>query len=377
MQEKLAIIGSHPNARAFDFARTDCDIWVFNEALAIEWVKRADAVFQLHRPEIWRNPRNRNDPNHAAWLMSGETPTIYMQEHYPDVPRCERYPIEQVAALLLPNFEKPYLTSSAAYALALGILKGYKTIEIWGVEMETDTEYRYQRDGVTLWMGVAIGRGIRVEYHGRMFDAPLYGYEGEADIKIDDFHARLAEILPHVQSATDTYTAAKQALDAALTHYHDSGKDAEAIAPLLKAQIAAGYNYGLVDGARQENERYIGKAKTMTEAAGAFLFSRQEFEQSAQRLMKDTTTEQQKASVYGGQAEVYFNEAAQTKNIIKRRKILQTKFAPALAAYTRASIMTGLITGAHRENLEYMGKLDALIRAAGGAKSEAVLLGKE
>ena len=76
----LAIIGSHTRTReAFDFNRTDADVWLFNEAYSNKenvWAKRADAVFQLHDPIIWKNPKNRNDPKHYDWLKSTLTTVI-------------------------------------------------------------------------------------------------------------------------------------------------------------------------------------------------------------------------------------------------------------------------------------------------------------
>ena len=83
----LAIIGSHPRTREeFDFSRTDADIWMFNEAISGKgnvWAKRADVIFQLHIPAIWKNPKNRNDPGHFDWLKSQYEIPVYMQEDYP------------------------------------------------------------------------------------------------------------------------------------------------------------------------------------------------------------------------------------------------------------------------------------------------------
>jgi len=118
----LAIIGSHPRTReAFDFNRTDADVWLFNEAYSNKdnvWAKRADAVFQLHDPIIWTNPKNRNDPKHYDWLKSTLT-TVYMQSHYDDVPSSVAYPLDEIKAMAgSPNF----LTSSVSMAIALGNL---------------------------------------------------------------------------------------------------------------------------------------------------------------------------------------------------------------------------------------------------------------
>ena len=83
----LAIVGSHPATR--DNAPWDnhsIDIWVFNEAAREAWVKRWDAVFQLHKPTIYRNPNNRTDPKHWEWLQQVHGKPIYMQAHDPMVP---------------------------------------------------------------------------------------------------------------------------------------------------------------------------------------------------------------------------------------------------------------------------------------------------
>ena len=63
MKNTVAIIGSHPATRGdFDWERTDADVWGFNEALSADWFERADGIFQMHKPVIWRSKTNRNDP---------------------------------------------------------------------------------------------------------------------------------------------------------------------------------------------------------------------------------------------------------------------------------------------------------------------------
>lgn len=167
----------------FDFNRADCDIWVFNESMSTEWVKRADAVFQLHIPTIWRNPNNRNDPRHYQWLKSGNTPTIYMQEKYEDVPKALEFPKDEVLTML-PNAKVNdglirEVMSTPSWALAYAVYLGYERIDIYGIELDSNTEYSYQQGNFKYWVGVAVGRGIEVNVYSSMFNAPLYGYEGE------------------------------------------------------------------------------------------------------------------------------------------------------------------------------------------------------
>lgn len=375
MKDTLAIVGSHPNAKVFDFDRDDCDIIVFNEALKQEWIKRADYVIQIHLPAIFRNPNNRNDPNHYKWLCSGETPVILMQDKYEDIPRSEKYPLDEICAMF-PNFDKVrHFTSSIAYCLAWGIYRGYKKIETWGVELETDTEYRYQQPGAMFWQGVAVGRGIVLEAHTKMFDAPLYGYEGEADIKYEEFDKRIEALQPHFDRAQADYLSALKETNAILASFIETGDKPEVVPDLVKKQAGLANTLALFDGAIQENKRYQGKVKAMLEEAQDFKFSRQEFEQSAQRMAMEVKKFETEANAAAGAAQVYFGQAAQERNHIRRRKKMQ-EFTQVLQQYLSANAKAGFFTGALRENQEYMGRLDALIKAAGGAKSEAVLLGK-
>jgi len=137
MKDTLVIIGSHPRTRdQFDFARTDCEIWMFNEAISGQhnaWAKRADAIFQMHAPAIWRNPANRNDPGHAEWLKTQTAVTVWMQDSYPDVPMCKKYPLDEILSMIGgdPNH---FLSSSVPQAMALAAyLNLYKLMSLFEI----------------------------------------------------------------------------------------------------------------------------------------------------------------------------------------------------------------------------------------------------
>lgn len=378
MKTTVAIVGSHPKTRTeFDFTRTDCDIWVFNEALSnpVEtWCPRADAVFQMHAPTIWRNPRNRNDPKHYEWLSTQTETPVYMQARYDDVPGSVAFPLDEVLHFNNLNFNKiRYITSSVAYAIALAIYFGYKRIEIYGVEMETDTEYRYQRDGVAFWTGVAVGKGIEVETHCSMFEAPLYGYEGDARIGYATIQERIsgnAEKLPALQAQ---YNEKRLITAEKIRHFTQTGENGEEIVKAVQVQLGFGIQYGQMDGARQENERYKKKADTMNEKTGEFIFSRQEFETARQSLTQKQVEMMTRSNVLAGQTESLFREAEKCKNALKRKKRMD-EFVRVLDDYIRATITTAMLVGGVGENNFYLSTLDGLIKAAGGAKSEAVLL---
>lgn len=383
MNTTLVIIGSHPRTRAnFDFNRTDADIWLFNEALSGKgeshaWAKRGDAVFQMHVPAIWRNPQNRNDPGHYKWLNTQKDVPIWMQEAYPEVPMAKAYPLQGVLDLLGGDPDH-FLSSSVPQAMGLAAYLGcYKRIEIYGVAMETNTEWAHQREGVAFWKGFLMGRGIEVYFADPTFRVPIYGYEGEVAIAYEKFGERMAELQPEIERLGGIYQAATAGATHALTAFTlDASKEnANALFAAVKAQVTAVQQLGLLDGMRQENARYKGKADTMREASGGeFVFSRQEFESAAKNMGEQAGSYHSQFIVLGtklGLAQEAIARAA--KGSAKRNKAAQG-YAGLLAEYMKAANFGAIHKGASEENFRYMAILDKGIRAAGGYKAEPVLL---
>jgi len=379
MRDTVAIVGSHPaTSKLFDFSRQDCDVWVFNEAAQKEFTQnRADAVFQMHAPVIWRNPANRNDPGHYNWITSGNTPAIYMQERYPEVPKSEQYPRDNIRQKLLKNFNggQEYYTSSPAYALALAIYMGYRKIEIYGVEMETDTEYRFQRDGIALWIGIAIGRGIEVKLNSKqLLIAPLYGYEGDVKLEYGYFVNRITELEESAKSSLADYNAERELMNADLDKFIDTKIDSDAVVKSIQKAIEKAGTFGMADGARQEDLRYKKKADVMREAAGGeFVFVRQEFEQAGMALMKEREKQMAVINTFAMQLGQAIQHAAEAKNR-DRRKVRVAKISQIITEYVKETVKMGMFMGAAIENKHHLDKLTELIRAAGGSKSEAVML---
>ena len=80
-----------------------------------------------------------------------------MQRPNPLVPNAVQYPIQEV----IQNMGN-YFTNTISYELALAIVEGFKEIHIVGVDMAVDTEYFHQRPSCEYFLGVALGRGIKL-----------------------------------------------------------------------------------------------------------------------------------------------------------------------------------------------------------------------
>jgi len=415
LKKTVAIVGSHPRSEVtFSFERKDCDIWAFNEALNKPWFQRADAIFQLHTEEIWSNPNNRNDPNHIHWLHDESAPcnrckgtgkalgkecdacdgtgtykpslrdgvTVYMKENYPDIPGCVEYPLDDVIDMLgsyrwvweEQNGNADTFTSSMPYAIALAILKGYERIEMHGIELETNTEYMFQRDGMMFWKGFAIGRGIELIHFTPQFQhVRMYGYDGEAQLPLERFTGRIEELQKVQDELKAKYEATVEEASSVFTVFLNSGKEPEKVAETLRAQVKAAHELHIAAGMLQENEKYYAKAVAMKEASGRFQFSRQEFEAAAQSANKEANATRIKATAAAGAADAFFTSARKQKNYHRRKRILQD-FARAAREYILHSMNVGLMQGSANENQALMIEADSLVKAAGGEKSEQVFM---
>lgn len=375
----LAILGSHPRTRdKFDW-REGVDVWSFNEAASnpinSKWLKRADAIFQMHIPAIWRNPNNRNDPKHYDWLKSQNEITVYMQDVYEDVPMSVKYPLEGIRDMLGKD-NAHFLTSSVPQAMALAAyLDQYDRIEVYGVAMETNTEYGFQREGVAFWLGFLKGRGMDVYFADPTFEAPLYGYEGEVFIKYERFTNRIAELDPMRKEISGQYLAVKAQFDLTLDRFTREGQKAEQeLNQAVKNLRTLAEQLGQIDGAIQENQRYLTKADEMLKVTEDFVFSRQEFESAAATKKIEADKAMMKLNSIGTTlSHLHVAVLRSAKGSTKHKKNLEF-YRATLQEYFENVNMMGILRGVAIENHNYMTYLDRHIKAAGGSKSEEAIL---
>jgi hypothetical protein len=163
-----------------------------------------------------------------------------MQEVDPLVPASVRYPLEDALDLmdgLTVGGRRPdYLTSTASFVVALAILKGYREIDGDGVEMDSNTEYTFQREGFLFWLGLAHGRGIRLTLHcmdGVFYSQPMYGYGGSLAKPPEEYRLRAEDLKRHFDDVLFSQTYAKMAADL----YKDLGKYPVDISHQSKAKV--------------------------------------------------------------------------------------------------------------------------------------------
>lgn len=345
--KKLAIVGSGAETRHLaPFDDPNFTIWIFNEAATSEWCKRWDACFQMHKPEIYTG-HNTKDPNHWRWLQEKRGKPVYMETADPHVPDAVRYPLEDAIALTGLR----YLTSTIAFALALSKLLGFEQVDVYGVEMSY-SEYQYQAECYRFWVGYLKGAGMEVNLHSgqKMFDAPLYGYEGNFAFGADFFSER-AKILDAEWTSADKHLqGALKAISRAIEK-----ADFDKVPDLIRGYQVAAMQCGEKAGALAEAERYAAFGDRFADRGG--------FEFAAAKSQRDG--EEKKVLTYHalGKVEYVWNVWKQTKT-----KQAAQQVENLTKDMGRLSYDMGAMLGMYKENVDYVMKYDAMVQANGGLK---------
>ena len=218
--DRLAIVGfCNPHRDWLNYEDEDLEIWGLNRGYI--FMERATRWFEMHGPSIheWQQ---RRPGAHLQYLKMFPGP-VYMHQARPDlIPHSVDYPLQAIAddigscvyrfapkgvvaaaaeprstsaaappepppasAVLDPMGEllvwaqtnAPYIASSIAQELALAIHLGFREIWLYGIDLNTSSEYAWQKPGVEHLLGLAAGRGIKVYVPDMcpLLKGPIYG----------------------------------------------------------------------------------------------------------------------------------------------------------------------------------------------------------
>ncbi len=205
------------------------EFWTVNHAYVMgEKIPRIDRLFEMHHKDWFLRKELPSGEAYWNWLTTATCP-IVMQEIDPEIPSSVRYPYDEVVADLFGSLRRgdelnPYFTSSFSFMLALAIYERWDRVEIYGIEMLSDTEYGYQRFGAEFMIGLATGRGIEVVLHPKseLCKAHIYGYDGVPNIP----RPRTEQLLVIYKDRGRQYTEQMHALVAQYNGGDTSARDA-------------------------------------------------------------------------------------------------------------------------------------------------------
>ena len=367
MKDKLAIVGCATETRDnVDYDDPDLDIWVLNESATKDWCKRADAVLQMHQESVWKSPVNRGDKKHGEWLMSGNTPPVYMLEKYPEVPNSIKFPKDEIVEELLGHLtvdsergRKDYFTSTISYAYALAIYLGYKEIHTYGIELADEDEYRNQMPSAMLWTGIALGRGIKWVSHSHMFDAPLYPLETFVGLDKQLFGKKVIELKPKRDLAQQIYLQKKDSCLKAVKLFEDTAAHKDEMEQAIRDLGEAAAHFGLIDGAMQENDQYFKRASAMEEMTSTYVFSTHEFARDQAQIGMSREKMRIDFKNLAVQGQRIINRIAEKEKRFdsERRKLFDT-LRGFIDDYVKLSTQIGMFSGAIAECDIFMAELE-------------------
>ena len=191
----VAILGFSPLTLPFVKNSKADEYWSLNHVFLLDGlnIPRVDRLFELHKRTWYLRGEQQKSKKYSKWLKKEHPFPIYMQEAELNpklIPSGVRYPLEEICKELLSGLvrvdkdnmetiKEMYFTSTVAFMMALAIYEKFDQIELYGVDMDSDTEWGYQKPCGEFWVGIALGRGIKVivPEPSSICSAPVYGYE--------------------------------------------------------------------------------------------------------------------------------------------------------------------------------------------------------
>lgn len=178
LKDKVAIVGFAPHRDQAPFGDPDFELWGLNRLHVMMPGAPFDRWFEIHNLDAYHPEA---DADHYKFLAQFPGP-IYLRPQ--DV---GRFPVPNGVALPLGRIMEdfhPYFNNSIAYELAMAIGMGFSEIHLYGVDMAQDTvlqaEYAFQRPSCEFFLGIAVGRNIKVVLPSGsdlLITSHLYGIE--------------------------------------------------------------------------------------------------------------------------------------------------------------------------------------------------------
>ena len=178
MKNKVVMVGYAYSKK--DVIIDNSEYWIMNDMYDV--FPDFDRLFEMHTIEDIKARKTRKiGLNHYEELKKIDKP-VYMQNKFMEIPNSVKYPLGLITKLHhIPAMgDVPFLTCSVSYMLALAITENFRSIALFGIDEAIDDEYKVEMPSVLYWLGVAVGRGIKVEIsdHSPLLKGYfLYGYQ--------------------------------------------------------------------------------------------------------------------------------------------------------------------------------------------------------
>jgi hypothetical protein len=184
MSKKVCIVGCNANNVEAPFSEKGWEFWGINCLYLYLNSSPFTRWFEIHKFSVtlggtWLRKGKREYMGtsvnlYLSGLNSLEIP-VYMQHKIPLIWKSIAFPKAEIT-----NKFGNYFTSSAAWMMALAIHEGFDTIGLYGLNMDHESEYHFQKPCLEYYIGLAKGLGIEIltpENCGLLHSDHLYGFD--------------------------------------------------------------------------------------------------------------------------------------------------------------------------------------------------------
>ena len=206
-QKRIAIVGKAPDTiKTAPWNDPSWQIWILNDMAVMGEAPRWDVCFEVH-PDLHAKPKP-----HVEWLSKSHGKPIFTFGQVAGVPDSLPLPVDEITGAM-----GRYINNTVSWMLAAAILAEPEEIGVWGVNMEVDGEYKHQKGSCEFFVGVGLGRGIRMTIPkacSLMKCPALYGIEEnplypKMVVRLAELKGRVAE----ARAAANHWTTQRIALE--------------------------------------------------------------------------------------------------------------------------------------------------------------------
>ena len=163
--KKIAIVGSALSTK--NDAPFNDKSWQIYSLNYITGIQRFDLWFDIHNiKKMWRD--------HPYWHFLVENQDkLIIAEPIEELPNASIYPQKEIMAEF-----GDFFTNTISWMIAFAIHKNVEELAFYGVDMANDTEYAYQKPSVLYLLGIATGKGIKINIpeKSRIFEGTIFDF---------------------------------------------------------------------------------------------------------------------------------------------------------------------------------------------------------
>lgn len=147
---KVSIVGYSPTRFQAPIDDPAWEIWGLNHRF--KYLYRFDKWFDLH------NISRYKQCDYYNFLKENEHKLVICSENEEKYPNAIKYPQKEIMEM----FGTDCFSNSVSWMIAYAIYLGAEEIGLWGIDLETNSEYEFERPSVFYFIKEAMDRGIKI-----------------------------------------------------------------------------------------------------------------------------------------------------------------------------------------------------------------------